>query len=333
MEPNTQPQPVIPVPLESPVNLLKSAWAMYKAHWKILISIVAVPYLFAFTGQYILVAHFGITSIIGFIFSIIGGVLSVAMYPAIVNAINTLDQDPNQSITVESQYKIGFSLFWSFILVGIIVVCVSFGSMFLLIIPGIVVSVYLSANIFTFVIDGKRGYSALTESYSLIVGRWWPTFGRMLFFALIIMIAEFIVFLLFIIIALVLGLKSHSIEYVTFSTIINFIFTSVFIPFTLICSYKLYRSLKATRIPNVSTAVFKKWLVAFTVIGPIFFVAMMIVIISISAFVALNGVDRNPKFQQMSGRYDGENWIPALNDDSTIPVDTTYTSTTSSDQY
>jgi hypothetical protein len=194
--------------------------------------------------------------------------------------------EPSAVIDLKSQYKLGFGLFWSLALVGLIA-CFSFlGSFVILVIPGVVVAVYATMYITSVVIDGKRGFSAFTESYSLVKGRWWGVFGRMLFFSVVIGIPYLVLFFLVSLALMALGVDSHSASGNSISSLISLAISASITPLAYSYIYKLYMSLKATRQAEVSTVAFKRWMIAFTIIGPI---AFFLIIASTISLAVLNG--------------------------------------------
>ncbi|OHA80890.1 MAG: hypothetical protein A2675_02245 [Candidatus Yonathbacteria bacterium RIFCSPHIGHO2_01_FULL_51_10] len=81
---------------------------------------------------------------------------------------------------VFGSYRYGWSkipaLFWVSILSAFAVL----GGIFLAIIPGIIVGIWLVAARFVVVVEGDRGIYALAKSKAYVAGRWWAVFGRML---------------------------------------------------------------------------------------------------------------------------------------------------------
>lgn len=55
----------------------------------------------------------------------------------------------------------------------------------LLIIPGIIYSVFYSLAVFAFFFEDKKGMAAIRRSKELVKGYWWPVFGRICFLTLI----------------------------------------------------------------------------------------------------------------------------------------------------
>ncbi len=81
-------------------------------------------------------------------------------------------------------YKNIWSLSWIYVLTALIV----YGGIFLLIVPGIIVTVLTFFAPYVYLKEGKRGLSALMRSRELVRGRWWTVF-QMLFKVLMCMTA------------------------------------------------------------------------------------------------------------------------------------------------
>ena len=288
MEPNTSVNSVSSIPgqLEGPVNLFKSAWALFKANWKILISIIVAPMALMYIGQIFLVTGNLIMIIFAFILIIAGAIFSIPSQPAIINAIHRLSTEPGVKIDFKEQYKFGFELFWSLILLMIITFCVSLGSLFLLAIPGIIVVVYTRMYLISLTLDGKKGVEALVESYSLIKGRWWRVLGRLLFLILVYLVGAIVVFGIAFVVKSLLSIASDSTGEAVLSIILTLAYSAVLGPLVTVYIYRLYVSLKATRLSNVNTAGFKKWLIAFLIVGIVIFI--LIPLISLGVIIALS---------------------------------------------
>jgi len=67
---------------------------------------------------------------------------------------------------------------WVLFLMGIITIA----GFILLIIPGIILSIWFSFALYLFVFEDVRGMEALKKSKELVKGYWWPVFGRLFLF-------------------------------------------------------------------------------------------------------------------------------------------------------
>lgn len=286
-DPRVTPPPVVqtPVPapqnvsvtsggLEGPVSLFKFGWGTFTQHWKVIAPIILLPSIIAYVGQLLFFTENPVGYIVGIVVAIIAVVVSIASMPATAQAVHLVSTNPSASVTLKGQYSFGFSLFWSMVLLIIINSLASLGSFILLIIPGIIVAVYTSVYIFTFTVEGKRGFAALTESFNLIRGRWWPVFGRILFFIIVMLAFWIIVAGIQFIVGLITGTpvvpKGDAVQSMgsfVIQSIITLIVTAVIGPFSVGYMYRLYTSLKSTRTSSDTTSSFKGWLIGFLCVG------------------------------------------------------------------
>jgi hypothetical protein len=273
-----------------PVELFQSSWKLFKTHWKTLLMITTIPTVLNLVSQLLLASkNFGL-AIVSIVVSIGGIVLYFAMQGAVIDALRKLSANPAEIINMKSQYKFGFSYFWSFVFIVFLQNLVFMGSSLFFLIPGIIMMGYLTMGIFALFVDGKKGFEVLAESYSLIKGRWWGVFGRFLFIG-IVWIA---VILIFAILLSVISQLFVSINVPIILAIIKlFLFAALNICYAtlmIIYVYKIYESLKASRIPNVSVVGFKKWLKVFTIIGSIVFIFAIIFAFTFGGLIYRYGI-------------------------------------------
>jgi len=82
-------------------------------------------------------------------------------------------------------YKNGFRKIWGFITTGFLYGLVVFFGFVLLIIPGILFAFWYSLAPYVFLVEGKRGFSAMKRSKEIITGRILGYTGRNILFALL----------------------------------------------------------------------------------------------------------------------------------------------------
>jgi len=82
--------------------------------------------------------------------------------------------------TFRSAYRYGFVHFLAFLWLSVLVGLATMLGFLLLIIPGIIVSVWFVFAQMTFVQEGLRGVEAMRASRLYVKGRWWKVFGRLL---------------------------------------------------------------------------------------------------------------------------------------------------------
>ncbi|MES2315109.1 MAG: hypothetical protein V4524_04215 [Patescibacteria group bacterium] len=289
--------------IEGSRALLSSSWLFFKSHWQVLVSIVVIPNVLNYVASLFLQTGTPVTVFFGAFISIGAMILSVAMAAAVVRSVQTLSSDSTQALSVKTQYKIGFGYFWSLVFLALISGLATMGGFMLLVVPGIIVSVYGSMYAYALIIDGKKGFSALTESYSLVYGRWSAVFGRLFILAAVAVIIQIVFSGIYFLIALLFGVNIYSIaaahaQLPVLITLVGFVFNlavqAVVGPIAIIYTYRLYLSLKATRQAEVSAGTFKRWLVALMIIGPILF------ILSIVALVTIVGLSAMKHAQQLA---------------------------------
>jgi hypothetical protein len=280
------PQPTAPVtaPFDGPVALFKFGWNIFTKHWKALAPIILFPFVLYAVGALLFTTGSSVGAILGFIVVIASYVFFAAAVPATIQAIHKLTVDPMTPVSFKAQYRFGFSVFWPLILIVLIGGLINMGSSMLFFIPGIIVGVFTCVHLFTFVIDGKRNFGAFTESFSLVRGRWWGVFGRLLF--MIILLA--VIYLIFLGIAYLVHLLPNVLA-IIIGILVGIVFFTFVWSFVYGYLYRLYASLKATRAPESSTSTFKGWLIAFLCVGVLFpFVLAALGIFSSIALVSLN---------------------------------------------
>jgi len=129
----------------------------------------------------------------------------------------------DQSLGIKESLKVAWrkiaSFFWIFILEGLAVL----GGLILVIIPGIIFSIWFVFCAFVYIDEGTKGTGALKRSKQLVKGYWWPIFGRVLVIFIVAILLSWIKF---------------------FGTIINIFFVA---PFTIVFLYTLYQDLKRVK--------------------------------------------------------------------------------------
>jgi hypothetical protein len=89
-------------------------------------------------------------------------------------------------VDVEASYRYGFRRLWSVILISILVGLIVAAGFVLLIIPGIIFLVFLSASIPSLIVEDRRGTDALGRSWNLVSGEFWHALGVIFVAALLV---------------------------------------------------------------------------------------------------------------------------------------------------
>jgi len=261
--------------------MLRSAWGTFKTNWKVLVPIAIVPTVLFILGQIFGYLKNPVAGLLAGIFAIAGFIFSIAMQGALLTAIRRVESEPGFRPVLKEQYRIGFSYFWSMLLIMIISIVCFIGSFSLLIIPGIIFMVFASFAVYTRVFDDKRGFEAFVESYKIVRGRWWAVFGRALFLILVYIIVAIIVGLILGLLQMILGIDSQSVGAGIVGIIINLVLAAIFGVLAPIYLLRLFDSLKRTRLPDAEGKTFKGWMIAFLIIG----IIAIIIIPIVAAFI------------------------------------------------
>ncbi|HXK38290.1 MAG TPA: hypothetical protein VJ579_04460 [Candidatus Paceibacterota bacterium] len=83
-------------------------------------------------------------------------------------------------MTVRHAFKRAWERLPGFFLIGILTTLITLAGFIVFFIPGLIFSVYLSFASLAYVVHGSRGKAALLSSLTLVHGRWWKTFWRIL---------------------------------------------------------------------------------------------------------------------------------------------------------
>ncbi len=128
---------------------------------------------------------------------IVGGVLGLLGYLLATGAVFKLQLDAYlgrpASVRESIDYVVGRHRMLSLLWVGIIETLMVAVGFVLIIIPGIYLFVALAFAVPVLMLEGLRGMGAISRSISLVSGRWWPTFGRLLVGLILYVVAAFLV--------------------------------------------------------------------------------------------------------------------------------------------
>jgi len=124
------------------------------------------------------------------------------------------------------------SYFWLSILTVVLILLWAL----LLIIPGIIFSIFYSFAVYALVFEGKKGMAAIKRSKELVKNYWWPVAGRLVAFALLIWLFSMILAIP------VTMVEKYSLWWHIWNTIFQII-SFIIGPIALLFSYKIYQDL------------------------------------------------------------------------------------------
>jgi hypothetical protein len=191
--PGPEPPPTAFQPMR-PIEILGTAFRLYRRHWRTLLPIIALaaPLAVSFpstnvlpgpgseyqvivhhrvvaTGESwadtVVVALAAVVALLGI--AVVAGALTAAAVAAAAG------EDPG----IHRSYRFGIGRVWPLLLVLLTTwLLITLGAL-LLIVPGVIVGVLLSVSLPALVAEGGRARRALGRSVDLVGGQWWHTFG------------------------------------------------------------------------------------------------------------------------------------------------------------
>jgi hypothetical protein len=156
-------------------------------------------------------------------------------------------------------YKEAFTstshLIWPVVYTSLLVALIVIGGTILLIIPGIIFSIWFSFTFYAVLFEEKRGAAALRSSKELVVGRWWSIFWRLFapgfFFALVFMILSYSLTYL-------LDVLLGGFTLIIVNGVVTSILSAIVSPLTALTTIILYFSAKENPAPVAPPAEVKK---------------------------------------------------------------------------
>lgn len=286
---NSPPQNPTPLQyaLPSAPRLFSQSIKWYSSHFQIILGITIAPLILSIFGFFISSIFTSLslsTVIIGFLYVIvvliIGFLSKLALFAAVVD----------EGSTVGSAYRKGLSLFWAFMWVSFLTTLSVLGGYVLLIIPGIIISIFLSQSIYVLFAEGNRGTAALIKSWHYVKGRAGSVLWRSLFFGIVILLISLVINFLIGGSTLLSQIKNigHTATTTTqptaskLSQIINNIINEIILfPLGIIYSYLVFAALKATKTEPLDESrerQLKKKITIFMVIGIIGIVGILVLV-------------------------------------------------------
>ncbi len=232
--------------LKSVSDLFNNAWKQYQEHFKILVSIMLVAgvglylqtiFMFVFDRPPAVNGVYAILALLATLIYIAGMLWG---FSALINTVRQLEKPTD----VKQAYIDAKPYIWPLFVAGLFSALFTILGFVLLIIPGIIVSVWLSFVYFTTVIENKRGMEALKASKAYVEGYWWAVFGRILLVGLVIGL-----------ISAAVGGLAIMIMGDNLGTLVQNIISLAATPFVLLFQYDLYKNLRNIKSGSVAEVV------------------------------------------------------------------------------
>ena len=236
--------------MTSPKMLLGSSWAHLKKHYKklslmtflgLLPPLVFIPFFMSPR----------IAENIPLFLSIYFLYIIAAIVGSLVAGVGTLKLLEKPSMETREALRAGIQLLGPAFLVTLISFILTGIGFLLLVIPGIILSVFFAFGLFTLVLDGHKGWEALTKSKDLVTGYWWAVFGR--FFLLGIVIIGLSMGAWLVMTVLMMGMMMINSILAMIAVLVVALAINILVQvYSYIFMYQMYGSLKELYIKNTS---------------------------------------------------------------------------------
>jgi len=205
--------------------------------WGLLFSIIPLFVVFLFFSLGYLFGAIGniAFTIAGVIIAIIG--CALAIYFAIrFYVVNFLLVKENFKGDVLELFKKTKVLFWPYFWLSILSAILIFLWCLLLIIPGIIFSIFYSLAVYALLFEGEKGMNAIRRSKKLIKGYFWPVLGRLFVIGLLVWLFMMIISIP------VLNMEETSAFAIVWNIIIQAV-SFIIGPIVILFSYSIFKDL------------------------------------------------------------------------------------------
>ncbi|MEK7680889.1 MAG: hypothetical protein AAB348_02505 [Patescibacteria group bacterium] len=169
-------------------EIIKQSWVNYKKCWR-----KFLPYMISLLLPTVILSALSVISLYLQVYipssSFISSIIIILVFAAgmvfLLWASISLAKELKNCVTGQEQHwKSVFSeshgLIWPVIYTSILASLIVLGGTILLVIPGIIFSLWYGFAFYAVVFEDKKGFNALKASKELVVGRWWAIFWRAL---------------------------------------------------------------------------------------------------------------------------------------------------------
>ncbi len=219
--------------LPGPIELLKESWDDLRGRWRTLLGVTVISYVILVVAW---IALFAISAGV-FTLGLFAILVPVLLFPALLllqswfvgSVLITVIKAAGVKDSLKNSIAATLSVFWLTVLYMSIIM----GGFILLIIPGIILSVWFVFSLYVLIDTGERGMVALIKSRELVRGSWWGVVGRLSFF--------FLVYILLFIPVAFMGEDS------LIASGYQLLLTAILIPLSIVSTFTLYKYLKVKR--------------------------------------------------------------------------------------
>lgn len=225
--------------MRSPILLFKGALDIFKGNPKLFVGIMFVPMVLSVVVGWLEPATGVVNPSSWIIFTVavvISVVFSIFMGIAMIIAVD------NRTITIIEAYQSAKVFFWRYIGLSIVMTAILFIGFLLLIVPGVILSVWFAFSTFVLILERSSIKEALTRSRGYVKGKWWGVFMRLIAIILVYILVMIVFGSLFSMLSLGVNLSS----------LLNAIVAIILTPVVLAYIYLLYQDVKSNANVSVS---------------------------------------------------------------------------------
>lgn len=256
--------PVAPMrPLKGAGQLLQETWSVYKSKLLVSMEVLLVPVLLIALSTAIGLSF--ITPLVTIIATLIMFLAQGALIILLVNR--------GTELKIGEVYRQAWTKYWSLLWIAILTAFIVIGGFFLLVVPGIIFTIWFLFPVVILMVEGEKGMSALMKSREYARGYFWPLFGRYLVVILVAMI-------FYIVAGSILGLIFGA------STLGGFLvnlLSLLIMPFIVGYNILLYEDLKSVK-DQATLAPKPKAKTTYLLIGAVGWVLLVVVVTVVFAF-------------------------------------------------
>lgn len=165
--------------MKGPITLIRNAIDLFLQNPKLFIGIYIIPGILTFLVTMLvefqeqLALTPSVAYVIAAVLWILVIVASIFMGIAMIQAVM------NPSLSVMGAYRSSTPFFWRYVILSILVTLAVFAGFLLLIIPGIIFSVWFAFSYYILIAEGTGGIDAMKQSKRMVSGKWFAVFGRL----------------------------------------------------------------------------------------------------------------------------------------------------------
>lgn len=176
--------------LKSPWSLVKESWHLYTTKFKLFVALSVPSIILAAASLATVVLPSAAVALVAIPLGI--GTLIMNIWLGMSFLYGVAEQNP--SVSAKEILRKGWKRFFSYLWLTTLSAAITMGGYFLLIIPGIMLSVWFGFALYALAAEDTRGLDALLRSKQLVKGLWWQVVWRFIFFALVFLVPIGIVF-------------------------------------------------------------------------------------------------------------------------------------------